>query len=75
MTVSKRMMFINIFLLALSASALWVSCDFGTNGDGDDANGATCTVTYSIGEGGGTAPTAQSGVVYGTSITLPGQAV
>jgi hypothetical protein len=33
MTFSKRMMLFNIFLLALSASILWVSCDTGTNPD------------------------------------------
>jgi hypothetical protein len=34
---------------------------------------AAYTVTYSTGEGGGTAPDAQSDVAPGTSITLPGQ--
>jgi hypothetical protein len=35
MTFSKRMMFLNVFLVALSASALLLSCDLGTN-SGDD---------------------------------------
>jgi hypothetical protein len=34
---------------------------------------ATYTVTYDLGGGGGTAPAPQSGVVSGTSITLPDQ--
>jgi hypothetical protein len=67
MTFSKRMMFVNIFLVALSASALWVSCDLGTNGSDDDL-----TVTYNAGGGEGTAPASQS-VASGKSITLPGQ--
>jgi hypothetical protein len=66
MTFSKRNMFLNIFLAALSASALLLSCDLGTNAE-------SFTVTYSAGEGGGTAPAAQSGVASETSITLPGQ--
>jgi hypothetical protein len=72
MTFSKRMMFLNIFLLALSASALWVSCDLGTNGNGDDGGDEYLTVTYNAGEGGGTAPAPLS-VASGTSITLPRQ--
>ena len=66
MTFSKRMALLNIFLLAL-ASALWVSCDLGTND-----NDKYLTVTYNAGGGGGTAPASQS-VASGTSITLPGQ--
>jgi hypothetical protein len=38
MTFSKRMMFLASFLLALFASALWVSCDLGTNAGGDDGD-------------------------------------
>jgi hypothetical protein len=38
MTFSKRMMFLTSLLLALFASALWVSCDLGTNSNGDDGN-------------------------------------
>ena len=38
MTFSKRMMFLTSLLLALFASALWVSCDTGTNSIGDDGN-------------------------------------
>ena len=38
MTFSKRMMFLTSLLLALFASALWVSCDLGTNGNGDDGD-------------------------------------
>jgi hypothetical protein len=36
MTFSKRMMFLNIFLVALAASALLLSCDLGTNSDDDN---------------------------------------
>jgi hypothetical protein len=39
MTFSKRMMFLNIFLLVLSAVVLWVSCDTTTGGDDDDGDG------------------------------------
>jgi hypothetical protein len=67
MTFSKRMMFLNVLVLALSASALLLSCDLGANGSDEDL-----TVTYSAGDGGGTTPVSQS-IASGTSITLPAQ--
>jgi hypothetical protein len=38
MIFSKRMMFLNILLLVLSAAVLWVSCDTGNGGNGDEGD-------------------------------------
>jgi hypothetical protein len=53
MIFSKRMMFLNIFLLALSAGVLWVSCDLnGANDDDDDGGDEyprnTLNVDYNV---------------------------
>jgi hypothetical protein len=55
MIFSKRMMFLNILLLVLSAEVLWVSCDLfnGNNGDDGDDNGieypeGTLNVNYNV---------------------------